>query len=385
MEDNHKGQPYTLTSVVSLGIAFMLFGVGFAILTDLLQLGTVDWWLSVLLLLIGIFMLSTPGGVNMSIGLLLSGVGLFSLLRTMGIIETSWLRYGLGGFLMLTSTVNIFRNVFGTPTPINKTWRRKNSWGFYTDSGQGIIKHKSNMKNLLLKRIRLSYYFVFFLCVFTLIAFNVPTYTFSSGALTLFSVNSFLYGFYIAPILAGQKARIEELHKIIRTEANELFRIALSVKPLPDKTRNEIQTMLGDYIHASVHSKDAAHGELQYEHMISYCLNYKGSHQKEIDSFLDKLVNNQQNRTLFAMQFRNSVYSNEWIIMLVLFSITLSFVALIDTGDSMLLRIVAALLCTGLSMLLVILAKLSTLTHKKAKQMWNPMIKLRKSRFYRFD
>ena len=36
-------------------------------------------------------------------------------------------------------------------------------------------------------------------------------------------------------------------------------------------------------------------------------------------------------------------------------------------------------------MLIVILIKLSTLTHKKAKELWQPLEKLLHTRFYRID
>jgi hypothetical protein len=88
---------------------------------------------------------------------------------------------------------------------------------------------------------------------------------------------------------------------------------------------------------------------------------------------------------MLSMQMANKVFSNEWIIIMMLFTITLSFILLLDTGDKVILRIVTALLCTGLTMLLVILAKLSTLTHKKARQIWQPFEKLLSSHFYRLD
>jgi hypothetical protein len=58
---------------------------------------------------------------------------------------------------------------------------------------------------------------------------------------------------------------------------------------------------------------------------------------------------------------------------------------LIDTGGGAVYRVVTALLATGLSMLLLGLIKLSTLTHKKAKQIWTPFEKLIDSNFYRID
>jgi hypothetical protein len=241
------------------------------------------------------------------------------------------------------------------------------------------------MKSLFLEKIRLSLYFWMLLDVFLIMAITLPRQKFTSGALALFSVNSFLYGFYIAPILSAQKGRVEELHKIVRSEANAIFAMALSIKNLPDDPRNKIQEMLVNYLNAMItHHKPTA-GEKYYEELITYCVSYKGKHKDEINRLLDKLVANQQNRTNFSMQMHNPVYSNEWSIMLVLFSITLGFVIMMDAGNSILYKFLAALLCTGLSMLLIILLKLSTLTHKKAKRIWQPYKKLISSNFYRID
>ncbi|MDN5274970.1 MAG: hypothetical protein JWP06_871 [Candidatus Saccharibacteria bacterium] len=241
------------------------------------------------------------------------------------------------------------------------------------------------MKYFLLNKIRLSYYLVTLFIIFALLVIAAPDMHFTSGALTLFSVNSFLYGFYIAPILSLQKARIEELHKIVRAESNAIFGMVLSIKKLPDGLRNQIQDMFLDYLKISVRQKKSGEGEARYESLITFCLEYKGEDQDQIDKLLDKLVANQQNRTNFAMQMSNKVYSNEWTIMVILFSVTLSFIILLDTGDGYFYQLLAALLCTGLTMLLLILVKMSTLTHKKAKQIWNPYKKLIESHFYRID
>lgn len=68
-----------------------------------------------------------------------------------------------------------------------------------------------------------------------IIVLILPSIKFDSGALMLFSVNSFLYGFYISPILGAQKARVEDLHKIVRSESNAIFAMVLSLKKLPKK------------------------------------------------------------------------------------------------------------------------------------------------------
>jgi hypothetical protein len=241
------------------------------------------------------------------------------------------------------------------------------------------------INKILLSRIRLSWYFVFFLALYIFLSAVLPKQKFDSGALTLFSVNSFLYGFYIAPILSAQKSRIEELHKTVRSEANAVFAMALKLKKLPRELRNQVQEELRDYIRVSTRQQKIAQGEKEYEDLISFCIDYKGKEEENVQKLLDALIENQKNRTQFAMLMSNKVYANEWIIILMLFSITLGFVLLLDIGDNPVLTIVKALLCTGLSMLLVILAKRSTLTHKKAKQVWDPFKKLNSTNFYRID
>ena len=240
------------------------------------------------------------------------------------------------------------------------------------------------MKFLLM--VRLSTFFFVLLVIFFGLTYVIDGTTFTAPVLTLFSVNSFLYGFYIAPILAAQKARIDELNKIIRAEANALFDILLKTKKLPSKSRNLIQDMCEEYITASFRQRKPAEGEDEYERMISYCLDYDGKDPETVEKVLNGLVANQQNRSQLAMQLGNRVFSNEWWIMLVLFSITLGFVLFIDMkNDNLAMHFMKALLCTGLAMLMINLLKLSTLTHKKAKLIWQPLDKLKTSRFRRFD
>lgn len=241
------------------------------------------------------------------------------------------------------------------------------------------------MKKLLLEKIRLTHYFVIMFLVFSATVLLAPSMKFDGGALTLFSVNSFLYGFYIAPIIGGQKGRIEELHRIVRAESNAIFAMVLNLKKLPKSLRNQIQEMFITYLRSSIREKKVSEGEKNYEELITFCLEYKGEHEETIDKLLDQLVANQQNRTNFSMQMNNKVYNNEWMIMLVLFSITLTFIVLMNAGGGYLYDFLAAFLCTGLTMLLLILVKMSTLTHKKAKQVWDPYKKLIASHFYRID
>lgn len=240
------------------------------------------------------------------------------------------------------------------------------------------------MRQFFLLKIRLSTYFWMFFVLYLLLSKVLPNYTFDSGTLALFSVNSFLYGFYISPILGAQKARIEDLHRIVRAEANALFSLVLHLKKLPKGLRNEMQALVVSYIHAKLRQKKNG-GEKEYESLISFCIEYKGDQQDKVDKALESLIMNQQNRTNFAMQLAAKVFANEWQIMAILFSITLGFILTIHISSAPIFIVIQALLCTALTMLIVILVKLNTLTHKKAKQMWDPLKKLVDTNFYRID
>lgn len=241
------------------------------------------------------------------------------------------------------------------------------------------------MRKLLLTKIRLSTYFWFFFLLFLAASFVLPQYKFDPGTLTLFSVNSFLYGFYISPILGAQKARIDALHQAVRSEANALFGMVLNLKKLPDGMHAKLQSMIEGYIQAKRHHGGVGGGEAEYEALITYCVDYKGESKDKLEETLKGLVANQQNRTTFSMLLGGKVYANEWHIIAILFSITLGFIMLINASDMLILHLVRALLCTGLTMLILNLIKLSTLTHKKAKQMWEPLQKLVSTNFYRID
>jgi len=241
------------------------------------------------------------------------------------------------------------------------------------------------MKKLFLTKIRLSYYFIILFVIFAAFVILVPHIKFDSGALTLFSVNSFLYGFYISPILGAQKSRVEDLHKTVRFESNAIFAMIIGLAKLPKELRENIKDMFVDYLKSCVKQQKPGEGEEKYEAIIQYCLYYEGEYKEEMNKLLDKVVANQQNRTNFAMQMVNRVFSNEWMIIIMLFTVTLSFILLLDTGNIFIYKILAALLSTSLGMLLIILAKMSTLTHKKAKQIWDPYKKLIETRFYRID
>ncbi len=241
------------------------------------------------------------------------------------------------------------------------------------------------MQTFFLSRIRLTYYYPIFFTVYYLIIMFTQKIQLTGPQLTLFSVNSFLLAFYLGPVIGGQKSRVDELTKVIRNEAVAIFNVLIQAQDLHDKTKADVKGMAQKYIKACIRTRKVAEGEQEYENMIGYCLRYKGKDKAVIRRILDILVSNQQNRSQFSMQLQSGVYNHEWLVLFVLFVITIAYILVIDYGDLLILKVVAALLCTGLTLLLLILQKFNTLTHKKAKHIWNPFDKLLETDFKRID
>ncbi len=241
------------------------------------------------------------------------------------------------------------------------------------------------MKKFFLSKIRLTYYYPIFFLLFITVLSLMPKQKLDGGPLTLFSVNSFLLAFYLGPILAGQKTRIDELAKAIRNEAITFFNIAILAHDLSAETKHHIKDSARDYLRASARSHKPAQGEAEYEKLLRYCIDYKGKDADQVKKIRDVLVANQQNRGQLSVLLQATVFSHEWFVLLVLFCITLSYILIIDYGQNVVLHIVAAFLCTGLSLLLLILAKLATLTHKKALVIWKPFDRLLASDFKHID
>ena len=241
------------------------------------------------------------------------------------------------------------------------------------------------MKTFLLTKVRLSAYYPIFFIFFLAVIYFAPKLQLTSSQLTLFSVNSFLLAFYLGPIMNGQKQRLDDLAKSIRSEAIALFSVAIQSQNMDPETKREVKIMARNYLRACTRTHSVAEGEKEYENLLRYCIDYKGKSKEPVKKVQDVLVANEQNRSQLSSLLQQNVFSHEWFVLFVLSVITLSYIVVIDYGSNILLNVVAALLCTGLSLLFLILEKLNTLTHKKAKPIWKPFDKLLDSDFKRID
>lgn len=240
------------------------------------------------------------------------------------------------------------------------------------------------MKKFLLQKVRLTYYFVFLLFAFMVMSLLIGEVEFDRPALTLFSVNSFLYGFYISPIINAQRARINELHKLIRVESAKLYEIALYSKRLEQDVHTKLLKELNEYAAAAYadHDKD---GEKEFEDIMTLLINYKGDHKDPYKEIMKAAFAVQGSRSAINLLLSKRVFKNEWIVMVILFTITVSFIMLIKLPEHSLLQLIPPVLGAGLSMLVVILVKMSTLTHKRAKTIWDPLDNLVNTHFRKIN
>ncbi len=232
-----------------------------------------------------------------------------------------------------------------------------------------------------LLRIRLSYYYVIFFATFVALLAWLPQLKLSSGQLALFSVNSFLFGYYFGPILSSQKLRVESLAKTIRQEEMAILDILANSHLLEDKVRHELKVKLRKYVDSVTGNVRVAADNPYYDDLLQYVKQPRFKDDSVMDTIYNRLAQTQQDRDTMNLLYGSKIFGHEWIVLWVLFGVTLFFVMQTDFGHSLWFMLLLAVLCTGLSLLMLILIKYATLTHKQAKRMWQPMHDLVKNHF----
>lgn len=224
----------------------------------------------------------------------------------------------------------------------------------------------------LLNRVRLTHYLYAFTVIFYAISLLLPKIELGGAALTLFSVNSFLYGFYLSPIIRAQQARVNQLKKTVGTEVGKLDEVVQYSKRMEEDFQLEIVSMVKKYCKIAS-TGDVYSGDKEMKQLVAKVVEYSGDKKDPHKEMMKSVFAAQQSRMAVRTIAEDKVYSNEWTVMTILFAITISFILLTRLPEAPLLGLIPAVLCAGLSMLIVILVKMSTLTHKKAKSAWQPL------------
>ena len=235
------------------------------------------------------------------------------------------------------------------------------------------------LKKLL--SVRMSAITWILLIFFLLIIMTVHQQKLTPGQLALFSVNSFLFGYYFAPLLNAQKSRVASLITAARQEETTMLDILTQSHLMTAKGRHTLKVKLRVYLD-SVIGNDKVRADNPYYNELLYYTKHVDSEDEQVMSLIyDRISKTQANRDTMNNLFATKVYSHEWLVAMVLFFITLYFALQTPINGSPFFVVMLAILCTGLTMLMVILLKFATLTHKEAKRMWQPLRELEKELF----
>lgn len=230
------------------------------------------------------------------------------------------------------------------------------------------------LKSLL--KIRLSILAPSLFAFFILVVFLVPRQTLTPGQLALFSVNSFLFGYYFSPLLSAQKSRVAGLNGLARQEEMTILDILSHAHLLKSGTRHTLKVKLKTYIDSIMNNYHISADNEYYDELLYWLKNTKGDDQQILDQIYNEVSKTQDHRSDMSNLLASKVYSHEWLVVSVLFSITLFFSVMTNFGDSVFFGFMLAILCAGLCMLMAILIKFATLTHKEAKRMWDTLREL---------
>jgi hypothetical protein len=162
-------------------------------------------------------------------------------------------------------------------------------------------------------------------------------------------------------------------------EVNKLQEIVQYSRRMESDFQNNITDMINQYVQvASVGGANP--GQKEFDNLVSMIVGYEGDRKDPHKEMLKSAFAAQQNRAEIKLLVESRVYSNEWIVMSILFAITIAFILFTRLPAIPLLEAIPAILCAGLSMLIIILIKMSTLTHKRARTIWVPLGEMAKAK-----
>jgi FtsH-binding integral membrane protein len=229
--------------------------------------------------------------------------------------------------------------------------------------------------------IRLSHLFILLFFVFYIVLRIRPQMIFTPGELAVFSVNSFLFGYYFAPILSAQKARVDNLIHAVRQEEMVMLDVLAQSHLLKDDIRHELKVKLRAYLDTIIDNEKVQADNLQYDELLRFTQEPRFKDNAVMHTVYDRVSKTQEDRDTLQNLYATKVFSHEWLVLFVLFGITLFFAIQTNFGGSELFHMLLAVLCAGLTLLIVIMIKFATLTHKQARRIWEPLHYLMRSHF----
>lgn len=150
---------------------------------------------------------------------------------------------------------------------------------------------------------------------------------------------------------------------------------------LKESTRHTLKVKLKAYLDSIIGNYNISADNEYYDELLYWLKHVKNDDEQVLNQIYSEVSKTQDHRSDISNLLASKVYSHEWLVASVLFSITLYFALMTNFGDSLFFGMMLAILCAGLCMLMTILVKFATLTHKEAKRMWDTLKQLEKDHF----
>lgn len=199
----------------------------------------------------------------------------------------------------------------------------------------------------------------------------------TTGSLTLLSVTSFIFGFYIAYAINRAKDRHKIILDQLRTADGLFINSKIQIEVYDKDIQKKFIKKIDDYLTTSVDYKliDTEKASPEFFEIIEFVTSLKPKNNLQSSarsSVISSMEDLSEKRTLLEIASKDRISKLEWIIIFLLFFMLIYFIFNLDifgfSGD-----ILKAILSTTLAMLLVLLSKLNNITWKENRWIWEPL------------
>ena len=213
--------------------------------------------------------------------------------------------------------------------------------------------------------------------LFFILALLIKPIGLDGGLLTLLSVASFLFGFYIAYAINRAKDRHKSVLDQLRSADGLFINCKIQMEVFDDSVQKEFIKKVDYYLTTSVDYKliDTEKSSPEFFEIIDYVTNLKTKNDRESQAranVIGELENLSEKRTILEILAKDKISRTEWIVIISLFLILLYFLYNISiVGFSG--YVIKSVLATTFALLLILLSKFDNLSWKENRWIWEPL------------
>ncbi len=131
---------------------------------------------------------------------------------------------------------------------------------------------------------------------FVFIVLTIKQTKLTSGQLALFSVNTFLFGYYFAPLLSSQKARVASLITAARQEEMVILDILTQSHLLSKSERHRLKLRLRIYVTSVIGNTSVRADNPYYNELLYFATPNRSKDQPVMGVIYERISRTQINR-----------------------------------------------------------------------------------------